>query len=57
MSKMFTKSIVIYMLIFNSNFLLQVLDCIIYIFFGFINVSWILVVVKYTLLGVLMLVS
>ena len=30
MSKMFTKSIVIYMLIFNSNFLLQVLDCIIY---------------------------
>ena len=32
MSKMFAKSIVIYMLIFNSNFLLQVLDCIIYIF-------------------------
>ena len=30
MSKMFAKSIVIFMLIFNSNFLLQVLDCIIY---------------------------
>ena len=30
MSKMFAKSIVIFILIFNSNFLLQVLDCIIY---------------------------
>lgn len=30
MSKMFAKSIVIFTLIFNSNFLLQVLDCIIY---------------------------
>ena len=53
---MFAKLIVIYMLIFNSNFLLQVL-IVLYIFFGIINVSWILVVVKYTLLGVLILVS
>ena len=30
---------------------------VLYIFFGIINVSWILVVVKYTLLGVLILVS
>ena len=30
MSKMFAKSIAIFMVIFNSNFLLQVLDCIIY---------------------------
>lgn len=29
---------------------------VLYIFFGIINVSWILVVVKYTLLGVLILV-
>ena len=54
MSKMFAKMIVIFMLIFNSNFLLQVLDC---NFFGLITVSWISVLVKYTLLGVLILVS
>ena len=54
MSKMFAKLIVIFILIFNSTSLLQVLDC---KFFGFITVSWISVPVKYTLLGVLILVS
>ena len=32
MFEMFAKSIVIIMLIFNGNFLRQVLDCIIYFF-------------------------
>ena len=55
MSKMFAKSIVIFMLIFNIHVYFITIARLYYIFF--INVSWILVVVKYTLLGVLILVS
>ena len=57
MSKMFAVNRLSFLCLFSIVIFYYKYSIVLYIFFGIINVSWILVVVKYTLLGVLILVS